>query len=395
MTRPTVVVLALTGTGVAVARALAPNGVRVVGVDGNQLEVGHFSRWIERVPDLSHARPGPEFVAALEQFARREPVPPIIFPCSDDYLQVVVDQRDRLDKVAVLYDALRPHVAGLCLDKGAFYRKCQQAGLDMPATFFPVTWDDVAHALAEVRYPCILKPVFGHRWRGRLHGRKVMWCRRREDALATFRRLVDDPCSVVVQEVVEGPEDAITVAACHIRTDGSRGECVTARKLRQFPPDFGSGSLLRSEHLPDIASISFDFLEKLDFRGICGTEFKWDAREGRHRLLEINPRPTLWFDLCRAAGTNLMWEAYCDLARLAPATLSAPRPGVVWQYLARDVGAALEQVRRRPTALPRVLRSFMGPRVYCIESLDDLGATLASPVYSLANAFNQLRGRSR
>jgi peptidoglycan/xylan/chitin deacetylase (PgdA/CDA1 family) len=76
---------------------------------------------------------------------------------------------------------------------------------------------------------------------------------------------------------------------------------------------FGSASFAESEWSPEVARLSTELIGKLGFAGVCGTEYKPDPRDGRWKLIEVNPRPTLWFSLTRAAGCDVVFEAYRDL----------------------------------------------------------------------------------
>ena len=120
----------------------------------------------------------------------------------------------------------------------------------------------------------------------------------------------------MLQEVIRGPEANIFVAGLY--TD-AKGDCLsifTARKTRQYPPMYGSGSYMEACWSQEIADLSIDLIRRLDYKGICGSEFKWDERDERWKLIEVNTRPTLWFSLTRAAGVDVIWDAYCDLVGL-------------------------------------------------------------------------------
>ena len=72
-TRHAAVVLTVSPTGLAVARSLAPRGVKVWGVDSNRLEIGHFSRWFIRDPRIAYEAAGPQLLAGLLALGREQP----------------------------------------------------------------------------------------------------------------------------------------------------------------------------------------------------------------------------------------------------------------------------------------------------------------------------------
>ena len=54
-------------------------------------------------------------------------------------------------------------------------------------------------------------------------------------------------------------------------------------------------------------------LKALGFHGISQVEFKRDPRDGRYKLMEVNPRLWQWHGLAAACGVDLPLIAYRDL----------------------------------------------------------------------------------
>jgi predicted ATP-grasp superfamily ATP-dependent carboligase len=141
-----------------------------------------------------------------------------------------------------------------------------------------------------------------------------------------------------------------------------------------------------------VAERSLDLLSRLDFRGVCGTEYKRDPRSGRWMLIEINPRPTLWYDLARAEGINPVEAAYRDLAGLEPLPPARQRNGVLWRYLARDWAACARYWIRRDLDAPRLAEVFRWPDSEAIFSPGDWAACVAYPAYVVAHAARHFMG---
>jgi carbamoylphosphate synthase large subunit len=60
-------------------------------------------------------------------------------------------------------------------------------------------------------------------------------------------------------------------------------------------------------------------LRALRFHGISQVEFKRDPRDGRYKLMEVNPRLWQWHGLATATGVDLTRIAYLDLIGQPPA----------------------------------------------------------------------------
>ncbi len=391
----TTVVVALTGTGLAVARAVAQAGLGpVLGIDDDQTRPGLYSRHVTCHPKLTRRKLDASLVADLAEFARTHSQPVVLVPAADDACEWLTDHADQLRPTLRISNGYTAGRAGVLLDKWAFGERCRVLGIDVPQTFLPETMDDVRAFALQVGLPCIVKPRAGHLWRNRLSGQKLLVPETLEQLLRDMEQIVGDPKAVVLQELVPGPESNLGVGAVWMGQDGAPRHVLTARKIRQFPRQFGSGSRVVTEALPEVAALSTQVLQQLDYRGLCGTEFKYDPRNGRWRLIEINPRPTLWYDLCRAAGSNLIAAHVRELAGLEPGSVAPQRQQVAWEYGLRDAVALAQAGGAR--AVWSALRSEGWPSTDAVMAWDDPGATLAAGAHFVGQALGHLRpGRKR
>jgi predicted ATP-grasp superfamily ATP-dependent carboligase len=78
------------------------------------------------------------------------------------------------------------------------------------------------------------------------------------------------------------------------------------------PADFGDGLIVQAARVPELLELGARALGHFGYHGIADVEFKWDARAGVFKLLDINPRPWPWIHLPTACGVNLPYAAYLD-----------------------------------------------------------------------------------
>jgi predicted ATP-grasp superfamily ATP-dependent carboligase len=381
----------MTATGLAVARSLDRRGIPVYGVDAKRWEIGHHSAHVRRPPFAFEAH-GPALAAAVAAWAEKQPAEPVLFPADDPSCAFLAAHYAELSRSCLLPAGYGSGVAPVLLDKRAFYRRCAELGVDLPRTIFPEDTPHLAERSGDLRYPVILKPAHGHLWRARFGGKKVLEVHSRDELLRTFDRL-GEGSEMTVQEVIPGPEREILVCGAYFRADGAAQALLTARKTRQYPPRFGSGSLVESEWHEEIARLSVDLVRRLGYSGICGTEYKPDSRDGRFKLIEVNPRPTLWFSLCRAADCDVVYHAWCDLVgERLPEQVGRQRDGVRWQYFLRDVLSLTHYARRGETRAGDWAESLSPRRKdEAVASFADLRASLYYPLYG----FRQWRAHRR
>jgi predicted ATP-grasp superfamily ATP-dependent carboligase len=293
---------------------------------------------------------------------------------------------------------MRPEANSVFLNKKTFYQCCLSLGIDLPKTFFPATEDEARAAARNLRYPAIVKPVHGYLTRTLLRGKKLVEVHGADELVSWWATMQRWGTDAVLQEVIEGPESNIVVAGLYMDRQSRCKSLFTGRKIRQYPPVYGSGSYMVSEWLPDIADLSIHIAQQLRYHGVCGTEFKWDPRSRSWKLIEVNCRPTLWFALTRAAGVDVIWDAYCDLiGRDNGANIGRQQDGIRWQLLSRDLISSVRLLRAGELGFQDFLHTTLDPRhkVEGVLSVRDWGANFGYVVNTVMQCYRHFLKRAR
>jgi predicted ATP-grasp superfamily ATP-dependent carboligase len=266
-------------------------------------------------------------------------------------------------------------------DKRLTYRLAAEVGVDQPKTFFPKSSQDVSQL--ECSFPVILKPAFKkdsnrftHDKAWRADDRHVL-AARYEEACALV-----DPEIVMVQELIPGAgESQFSYAALCV--DGHSLASVTARRTRQYPIEFGhSSSLVETVNEPGIEEPAHRLLAAIHYTGLVEVEFKHDRRDGRYKLLDINPRVWTWHSLCARAGVDfpyLLWRSIHG----EPVPELRGQAGVRWVRMTTDFAAALGEMSRGRLTLGAYARSLKGPLDFATFAADD-------PLPVLAQLFDRV-----
>lgn len=64
----------------------------------------------------------------------------------------------------------------------------------------------------------------------------------------------------------------------------------THKRLREYPNSGGPSTLRESISFPEVEGYATTLLKALDWHGVAMVEFRVDPRDGRPKLMEINPR---------------------------------------------------------------------------------------------------------
>lgn len=363
-TPPAAVVLNMYATGLAIARNLAPHGVPVYGLSSRQDAPGNYSRWCRplRSPD-SQDDPA-RLVRYLLTLADSLPGRAVLFPTRDQDIHFLERNREALAARYVI-----PQVEGDRLDrimnKHRLAEAAEASGIPTARTARVRTREELNASLERFRYPVVIKPVFAHAWRAAgiaeaVNRRKAVRVSSAADLVDFFRSVEPHGPDLLIQEWIPGPDDQCFVLGAYRSPGGEWLGWFTARKLLQFPPEFGLGCVVRLAPSPEAAAQGMRLLESLSFWGTAEVEFKRDSESGEYRLIEVNPRHWDQHALGLACGVNLAWIAFRDLTGTHGLQPVAPGDGdgywVSGAGLLRSLRSDLRAGRFRPRTLAGLLR---------------------------------------
>jgi predicted ATP-grasp superfamily ATP-dependent carboligase/cation diffusion facilitator CzcD-associated flavoprotein CzcO len=379
--------------GLGLARSLGRAGVPVVVLTHDDQLLAAFSRYVrQRQP--WRGGDDAERVRVLVDLATREGLHDwVLFPTDDDAVSLVSRHHDVLAEHFRLttppWNELR-----WAVDKRLLHQLALRLDLDQPWAHLPAHRHDLPRV--ECPYPVIVKPARRERL-NRLTADKA-WLA--ADALTLRTRFdeacaVMDPDSLLIQEFIPGGSDA-QLSYSAVCIDGRPVASVLARRTRQFPMDFGRASTYVEtvEEEPAIVAASVRLLRALAFTGMVEIEYKRDARDGRYKVLDVNPRVWGWQSLGARAGVDfplLLWRHL--MGEVIPEQRG--RAGVRWMRMTTDLSPALGEILGGRLSPAAYLSSFRPPVESAIFALDDpCPGLLELPLMAYLLARRRLRGKA-
>lgn len=383
--------LGLFDTGLAVVRELGHVGIPVYGFDSTPEEPGFRSRFGTHTicPDPL-AEPG-ELTTFLIERARALPAPPVLFPTSDAFVAFVSERRGELEPyLAHALPSACAVAAGL--DKRLQYQAALDAGIPVVTTISPSQPTSIRAIAPALSYPVVVKPAAGFRSGAGFKRRKAL----RVDSAAALVALVDDLTihgeDVLVQPFIAGPNTSHAKVCAYVGASGELLASFCLRKIRQYPMDFGVGTLVESVHDPELLDLGLRLLRHLSWRGPGSIEFKRDARDGAWKLIELNPRLWQQHALAGACGTGFALLQYLELTG-QPLPRTEYRAGVRWIDELRDARSAWEHYRRGLLEAHTWATSWKQPRVFALAATDDPKPLLATAAAMLRQASRRVSAK--
>ena len=96
--------------------------------------------------------------------------------------------------------------------------------------------------------------------------------------------------NLMLQEFVPGGNDQTYTFNGYFNRSGRCAVAFTGRKLRNFPGEFGQGSLGECRKVEEVETTTIRFMEEIGYRGCLDLGYRYDARDGRFKVIDINPR---------------------------------------------------------------------------------------------------------
>jgi D-aspartate ligase len=371
--RPTAIVIGLDCiTGLQTARILARHQVPVVGVAS---DMGHFccrTRVCERIVKADTSSDD-ELIAALQTLGSTFDQMAVLVPCTD--LSVLTISRRRSELEDNFFVALPDNVVvELLTDKASFYAYAQDQGLPIPQTALLTSPEDAKEAAASLRFPCVLKPPLKTPlWEQ--HARdKAYMARTPKELIAIYEEVGALATPLLAQEWISGSEGEHFTCNCYFDRESKPLVTFVTRKIRQWPPQTGAGSLAVEWPNEVVVDETVRLFSKVGFWGLAYLEMKRDANTGEHLIIEPNVgRPTGRSATAEAAGVELLYAMYCDVVGLPlpEANLAQRFVGAKWIYFGRDIRSAFHYWRRDELSIGEWLHSLRGPKVDAVFSWRD------------------------
>jgi D-aspartate ligase len=301
-------------TVLGILRSLGRLGIPVSTVDSNPRGPSSYSRYLRRrfVFDLAGASPEAT-VEHLVLAGRRLGSRALLIPTWDDLAIVVADAEPAL-REEFLLPRQPGGLARSLVSKKEMHRLALAHGVPTPQASFPTSVNDVRAFAADATFPVMIKGIFGNRLHQRA-GRALFIAERPADLIRLYRDL-EDPANpnLMLQEYIPGGDDAVWMFNGYF---DANSECLfglTGRKLRQTPAYAGTTSLGVCLRNNTVDEVTRRWMKELGYRGILDIGYRYDARDGQYKVLDVNPRIGSTFRLfVGRRGLDVVRALYRDL----------------------------------------------------------------------------------
>lgn len=382
---PAIVLQASGPNALGIVRSLGRAGVPVIACDHDPGALGLLSRHAGVAHRTADPLTEPEaFVDDLLALGRGAGAGGVLFATHDEAIAAIGPREAEVD--ALVRRPWSPWATmSATIDKEHQHAAARGIGFPVPATVTPADEADVVALASGLRFPVILKPRYAPEFRRRFRAQVLEAGDaeelRRAWALAAEYR-------PQVSEVIPGDDGQLWTLGSYRDASGRPLASFTGRKLRQWPPRFGTARAAESRWDPALAARCHALLDALGFHGISQVEVKRDPRDGRDNLIEVNPRSWLWIGLATACGVNLPYACWLDAVGLGHPRPEGHDDDRRWVLAGKHLVGSAREIRAGDWSLRPFLASLRPPVTEGVIDLRD-------PRPALALYGRALRGRLR
>jgi D-aspartate ligase len=271
-----------------------------------------------------------------------------------------------------IYPQQTPSLASALVSKKEMYFLAKRHGVPTPQASFPQSINDVLRFSESAKFPMMVKGIDGARLKRTL-GAGVIIANSRSDLIDLYQCIEESERSnLMLQEYIPGGDDTIWMFNGYFDSNSNCLFGITGKKIRQYPPYTGQTSLgvcLRNHVIHETTA---GWMKALGYKGILDIGYRYDARDGKYKVLDVNPRIGATFRLfVDRLGMDVARAMYLNLSR-QPVPYAVSREGRRWIVEDADIGSSLRYRKDKKLTFAQWLKSLPGIEEAAYFAFDDM-----------------------
>lgn len=252
------------------------------------------------------------FVRTLLQFAKRyegSGKKLLLVPCGDNYIKLLVRNQDKL-RGTYEFECISEELLMRLSIKESFYEVCTEHGFAFPQTT-TCSYENYKNIELPFDFPVIIKPSNSVAyWNCSFpHKKKVFVAETREEFDKILEAIYGSSYKdhLILQEYIPGDDSKMRVMNCYCGRDKKVKLIALGNALLEEHSPEGIGSYAAIINTVDekLNEQMKGFLEGIGYVGFANFDMKFDERDGKYKLFEMNLRQGRSSFFVTAAGYNL------------------------------------------------------------------------------------------
>ncbi|WP_413627198.1 carboxylate--amine ligase [Fructilactobacillus vespulae] len=251
---------------------------------------------LEIIPGFSEDPTWIESMMKIKERYASHQEPVILIGCGDGYAELISKHKSELEDVFVC-----PYVDYSLIkqlnSKENFYKLCDKFSLPYPGTKI-ISKDDfeAEHLDQPFEFPIALKPTNSVEWLDiHFEGRKKAFTIHSEaEYLDIVNKIYKNgyTSDLIIQDFIPGDDSNMRVVNAYVDKNHQVKMMCLGHPLLEDPKPgaIGNYTAILPEYNEEIYQQIQSFLEKVEYTGYANFDMKWDSRDQKYKLFEINLR---------------------------------------------------------------------------------------------------------
>lgn len=249
---------------------------------------------IEIDPNLHEKEDFLKFMDFIAKKYYKEGKKLILIGTNDFYVRLITENADELRK-NYSFNYISEDLMNQLLVKENFYNLCEKHGLDIPTTYIH-SCKSQKRFDEELNYPVIIKPSNGvEYYKNEFEGQQKVY---KLYSLEEVRKVIDKITesgyrnNLIIQDFIPGDDTYMWDSVVYMNSRG-KAELVTLGQVvlqEHTVTAIGNYTSIITRYNEELMNKLKNFLEDINYTGFANFDIKYDKRDGKYKVFEVNIR---------------------------------------------------------------------------------------------------------
>lgn len=287
-------------SSLAAIRSLGKQGLNVTGGEVTRFATSFFSKYCQNhFVYPSPTKKTDAFITQMNDLVKKEDYD-VLMPMTDDTLIPIIKHKKEFSKHTNLpfadYDVIKN-----ALNKAKTIEIALKNDVSCPETYVVNNLNELPNC-AGLNYPVIIKPIQSYGSHG------VARCNCSVELEKKSEHTFKNFGPFLIQDYI--PYDSEMGVYTLFNPDSELRAVTVQRRIRSYPVSGGPSTLRETVNDPKLIEDATRLLEAMNWEGVAMVEFRIDPRDGKPKLMEVNPRFWGSLNLSILSGVNFPYLLY-------------------------------------------------------------------------------------
>lgn len=252
----------------------------------------------------------------------------VLISSDDTYTVLLAFAKEKLID-NYIYQNLSMQQVQKCVNKVEFYLLCKELKIDSPKTYIINNRECLNNLKAKLTFPGIVKPHYPGAV-SKILIPKVLKINNFEELERLGGEIWPTSVPVFFQEFIPGGSDCIFFVGGYFSENELDSTLFVGRKVLEIPVLGGSTTYATLQWNENVFEAAKHIVKSIGYRGLADIEFKFDSRDGKFKIIEVNPRIGRWHSISSNGDFDIISVYFLKMLGVPLANINLHIEGQSW-----------------------------------------------------------------